>query len=125
MRHPLVIASGLLYAALCISRRQLHLTPPPLVAFYLADLLFMPLLLSFALAGQQVVYGRDHLPATWLLGAWAGASLWFEVLLPRWSARAVADPFDVLAYALGTLAFHRWLNQPPADVLGGKPAERP
>ncbi len=35
-----------------------------------------------------------------------------EGILPYFSARAVADPFDVVAYAVGTLAFRYWLNKP-------------
>jgi hypothetical protein len=49
---------------------------------------------------------------TWLLLAWAYVSVWFEVLLPHFSNQAVADPLDVVAYAVGTLAFRHWLNRP-------------
>lgn len=113
-RHPLVVAAALGYATLRLVRAGLPGPLPALVTSYLADLLFMPLLLSLALTGHRLLLGRrECLPASWLAGAWLGVALWFEGLLPRWSAQAVADPLDVLAYALGTLAFHYCLNRPP------------
>lgn len=111
--HPLLVVAALAYAALWLNRSYLHYTLPPLVSSYLADLLCMPLLLSLTLAAHRWLINRQGtLPVTWLVGAWAYVSVWFEGLLPLWSPRAIADPLDVLAYALGTWAFYRWLNRP-------------
>ena len=100
-------------AAYQLNRHWLHRPLPAGLASYLTDVLFLPLALSLALAAHQTVYGRGAtLPGTWVLAAWAGVALWFEGLLPRWSAQAVADPWDVLAYAAGALIFQRWLNKP-------------
>ncbi|MBF9141719.1 hypothetical protein [Hymenobacter properus] len=111
--HPLFGASALLYSSIQLNKRWLHWPLPAWFTSYLSDVLCLPLVLSLALAAHQLVYGRRAtLPGTWVLAAWAGVALWFEALLPRWSARAVADPWDVLAYAAGAIVFHRWLNKP-------------
>lgn len=108
-----MVAGALLYVGLRLGRHGLRQPLPSLVSSYLGDLLCMPLLLSLSLAAHRLLISRrGTLPITWLVGAWACVSVWFEGLLPLWSARAVADPFDVVAYALGTWAFHHWLNRP-------------
>ena len=115
--HPLVLGAALLYAALRLNRGWLHQPLPTLLSSYLGDALCMPLLLSLLLAAHRwLIKRRGTLPVAWLVGAWACVSVWFEGLLPLWSPRAVADPFDVLAYALGTWAFHHWLNRPPRSA---------
>jgi hypothetical protein len=113
LRQPLFWASALLYGCYQLNTRWLHWPLPHWFTSYLSDVLCLPLILCLALAAHQLVYGRRAtLPGTWVLAAWGIVSLWFEVLLPRWSAQAVADSWDVLAYAVGALVFHRWLNKP-------------
>lgn len=126
LRHPLVVGAALAYGSGQLMRRWMHWPLPPLLAAYMSDLLCLPLMLSVALALHRVLICRTStLPSSWVVAAWLAVSVWFEGLLPLWSAQATADPLDVLAYALGGLAFHRWLNKPPAArALGGKPAER-
>ncbi|MBU6120571.1 hypothetical protein [Hymenobacter siberiensis] len=112
LRHPLFLGSALLYGGYQLNKHWLHLALPAGLASYLNDVLFLPLMLSLALAAHQTVYGRGAtLPGTWVLAAWAGVALWFEGLLPLWSAQAVADPADVLAYAAGALIFQLWMNK--------------
>jgi hypothetical protein len=107
------VGAALTYMALWLNRCCLHQVLPTLASAYLADLLCMPLLLSLTLAAHRwLINQRGTLPVTWLVGAWAYVSVWFEGLLSLWSPRAVADPLDVLAYALGTWAFYYWLNRP-------------
>ena len=111
--HPLVLGAALAYAALRLNRSWLHQPLPLVVTSYLADLLCLPLLLSLALAAhRRLIDHRGTLPVVWLVGAWVSVSVWFEGLLPLWSPRAVADPLDVVAYALGAWAFQHWLNRP-------------
>ena len=113
LRQPLFVGSVLLYGAYQLNKRGLHRPLPEWLTSYLSDVLCLPVILSLALAAHQALYGRRAtLPGAWVLAAWATMALWFEVLLPRWSARAVADPVDVLAYAAGALLFQRWLNRP-------------
>ena len=114
-RRPLFVGAALLYGAFQLNHRVLHGPLPPLLTAYLADLAALPVLLSVALVAQRRL--GNHSPAfvfpdSWLLAAWVFVSVWFEVLLPLFSSRAVADPLDAVAYALGTLAFRRWLNRP-------------
>jgi len=120
LRHPLVLGAALLFSGLYSNKHWLHWPLPQPVTAHLGDLLAMPLLLSLALAAHRLLISRaGTLPAGWLVGAWLAVSGWFEGLLPLWSAQAVADPLDVLAYALGTLAFDHWLNRSPiaTDVV--------
>ena len=113
LRHPLVGGALVLYAGLRLNRGWLHLPLPPLLSSYLGDVLCMPLLLSLLLAAHRLLINpAGTLPVAWLVGAWLYVAVWFEGLLPLWSATAVADPLDVLAYALGTWVFHHWLNRP-------------
>lgn len=113
LRHPLFLGGALVASSYQPSKRWLHWPLPVGLTSYLSDVLFLPLVLSVALAAHQLVYGRRaRLPGLWVLAAWAGVALWFEGVLPRWSPQAVADPWDVLAYAAGALIFQRWLNKP-------------
>jgi hypothetical protein len=117
LRHPLFLGSTLLYGSCQLNKRWLHWPLPTWLTSYLSDVLCLPVMLSLALAAHQLLYGRRAtLPGSWVLAAWATVALWFEGLLPLWSAQAVADPWDVLAYAAGALAFHRWLNKPASIV---------
>lgn len=114
-RQPLFVVAVLLHGLLQLNRRVLHMALPVPLTSYLGDLLALPVLLTLALAAQRRLGPQPAtfvFPDTWLLSAWLGISVWFEVQLPQFSPRALADPFDVLAYALGTLAFRRWLNRP-------------
>jgi hypothetical protein len=110
----------LAYSFLYANRHWLHWPLPVLVTSYVADVLALPLLLSAALwLMRHIYFGRPDfsLPVSWIVATWAGLSLWFELLLPRFRLHATADGFDVLAYALGGLIFWRWLNSPASGKL--------
>lgn len=115
LRRPLFVVSTGLYATYQLLSRLLHLPLPGWATSWLADALAMPIILTLALVAQRRLRGlpRFVLPDAWLLLAWVVVSIWFELLAP-WlrPARYTADALDVLAYALGTLAFRRWLNRP-------------
>ncbi len=114
-RHPLFVVAVLLYVAYQLNRYVLHWPMPALLTSYLGDLAAMPVMLSLALAAQRRLVAKSRafvLPDLWLLAAWAYVSVFFEAVLPYFSATAVGDPFDVVAYAVGTLAFRQWLNRP-------------
>ena len=114
-RRPLFVLAALLYSLHLLNRHVLHVPLPSFLTSYLADALALPVMLSLALAGQRRLGNHPPsfvFPNTWLLAAWLFVSVWFEGILPNYSHQAVADPLDIVAYALGTLAFRRWLNQP-------------
>ncbi|GAB3833831.1 magnesium citrate secondary transporter [Hymenobacter jeollabukensis] len=115
LRRPLFGASAALYGGIQLLTRGLHQPLPGWVTSWLADALAMPVILTLALVVQRLLRRRPQLvlPDAWLLAAWLYVSLWFELLAP-WlrPARYTADWLDVLAYALGTWAFRRWLNRP-------------
>jgi hypothetical protein len=97
LRHPLFKVVVLVYSVLYANKHWLHWPLPLGISSYLADLLSLPLMLNLALAAHRLLIDRvGTLPVKWVV-AWA-----------------VADPLDVLAYALGALGFHYWLNRPPA-----------
>jgi hypothetical protein len=115
LRHPLFKVVVLVYSVLYANKHWLHWPLPLGISSYLADLLSLPLMLNLALAAHRLLIDRvGTQPVKWVVGAWLVVAVWFEGLLPLWSAWAVADPLDVLAYALGALGFHYWLNRPPA-----------
>ncbi|WP_035564084.1 hypothetical protein [Hymenobacter sp. IS2118] len=121
-RHPLFVGAGLLYLVFQLNRQVLRWPLPAVLTSYLADALAMPIMLSLALAAHRRVVARSRtfvLPDAWLLSAWAYVSVFFEVVLPYFSATAVGDPFDAVAYAVGTLAFRYWLNQAPGQGRPG------
>jgi hypothetical protein len=111
----LFVGAVLVYVAFQLNRYVGHWPVPAPLSSYLGDVASMPVILSIALAAQRrlVMHSRAFVfPRSWLLAAWAYVSVWFELGLPHISAQAVADPLDVVAYAVGTLAFGRWLNRP-------------
>jgi hypothetical protein len=106
-----------LYLLATMHKRGLGPLPywPPILTFYLADVLALPLLLTVALWFMRRVYFRRPafvLPLSWVISAWLAASGCFEGILPLFRPTTTADPLDVVAYAVGGVVFWRWLNQP-------------
>lgn len=120
LRHPLFLVGTALYLGTALYKTGGPLVArwpplPPLLRHHLADVLALPLLLSLELWGLRRLYFRQPafvLPTSWIISSWVVTSVWFEAVLPRFDARATADPLDALAYALGGLIFWRWMNRP-------------
>lgn len=113
-RRPLFVGAVLLFGGQQFLRHVLGMPVPALLQAYLGDAVSMPIILTLALVAQRRWVANSHtfiFRDSWLLLAWGYVSVWFEGLLPYFSAHAVADPLDVVAYAVGTLAFRRWLNR--------------
>lgn len=117
LRHPLFLIGVVLYLLATLHKRgvgpQFHW--PPILTFYLADALALPLVLPLLRWLMRRFYFQRPdfaLPFSWVLGTWLTFSIWFEGLLPYFSATATADPLDVVAYAVGGLIYWRWLNRP-------------
>ncbi len=113
LRHPLFLgAAGLFWIEWGLSRAGIHV---PYAHAYLADLLCLPVVLTLVLAFRRYVVFRHPahcLSAGQITFAIIYCSLFFEVWMPRFSERYTGDWRDVLAYALGGLAFAHWLNRP-------------
>jgi hypothetical protein len=120
LRHPLFLIGTALYMVAVAYKYGGsvlgHWPPlPPLLRAYLADVLTLPLELTLALCAMRRLYFRQPafvLPTSWIFSTWVVMAVWFEGVLPRYDARATADPLDVVAYALGGLVFWRWMNLP-------------
>jgi hypothetical protein len=113
LRHPFFVASLLLYLALKATRHS-HFRLP-FVHDYLADFLCMPVVMGIALIILRRWVSRDE-GSTLSWGLMAGTvalySFLFEYWFPQISTDFRADPWDVLAYAAGAVAFQVWLNRP-------------
>jgi hypothetical protein len=92
----------------------------PFVHSYLDDMLAIPIVLGFTLVFQQQVTYRNpkytfapaHVVFMVVL-----LSVYFEWHLPSQHDYHYADPWDVLAYALGGFAFFRWMNVPAGALI--------
>jgi hypothetical protein len=81
----------------------------PLVDSYLADLLAMPVILTFTETAMVKLRGdRGRLSIGMVLFAVVYASVVMEVLLPHLKSSAVGDPLDAVMYAIGALAWWQW-----------------
>lgn len=91
--------------------------PPHLllwVGSYLDDVLCLPVVLGVVLAFLRWFRQRPDLTLPVGLGLatlvlYAG---WFELVQPRLSSRATADPLDAVAYAVGLVLFMAFINRP-------------
>ncbi|RZJ93774.1 MAG: hypothetical protein EOO60_04550 [Hymenobacter sp.] len=119
-RHPLFVGLVFLYLLVKLNQRMGHWPVPLVVSAYFADVAAMPVLLTLVLAAQRRLGSAFRtlvLPDSWQVAAWAYVSLIFEGILPQYAGtHAVADPFDIVAYAIGTYLFRSWLNQPPKSL---------
>ncbi len=87
----------------------------PWVHAYLDDLLAPIIVLGLALYFFQFIFPADpsYQHSVFLLVIfvfWYGVL--FELVFPYYDARHYADPWDLLAYATGTLLFYKWGNEP-------------
>jgi hypothetical protein len=78
------------------------------ISSYLADVLCLPILLSYILLVLR--YFKKE-PLLWLntpqiIFLFLYVSLLFEFILPKYSERYIADVYDVIAYALGAIFFY-------------------
>ena len=87
----------------------------PFVHAYLDDLLTLPLSGALILFVQRFVTYRNPayvLPLWQVAFLWAVFSVWFEWYLPAQSDAYVQNGWDVVAYAVGGVLFHRVINRP-------------
>lgn len=115
LRHPLFVLGTGLYVLACVNRYWPVWRLPTFVNSHLADLVDLPLQLTMVLWLMRRFYFRQAsyvLPTSWIVASWAVIAVWFELIMPQFNPKMVADPLDVVAYSLGGLVFWRWMNRP-------------
>jgi len=88
----------------------------PFLHSHLEDLLALPIILKSAQLSIQVLLPRQknyRIPLRDSLLILAAFSIYYEAYLPMNDPRFTADPWDVLCYGLGFLAFEMWMNASP------------
>ena len=79
----------------------------PLIDSYLDPLLCMPIILQL-IVWERKLFHRSNayiLPRSHIFGYFLLVSIVCEWVLPRWNPKLISDPWDVLAYALGTAMY--------------------
>jgi hypothetical protein len=92
----------------------------PIVHSYLDDLLCAGIVLGTALFVQQQLtfkHPEYTLPIKNLVFFVVWYSFLFEVLFPSMDKRHHADPWDILAYVIGTWLFATFGNKPVKELL--------
>ena len=80
----------------------------PFVHAYLDDLLVMPIFFSITLTGMRLLYQNPHgrLSKIQIILGTLWIALLFEGIFPLYKENHYADPWDVLAYAIGAAFFY-------------------
>lgn len=107
--HPLFIVLALIYAVY-YGLKQTDLVFPVLISNYLADLLSIFLVNTFALWAIRKIKKSPQLelPVSLVLLSVVMFTLFFEFILPQQSPIYVYDPWDVLCYAISGAAYIVW-----------------
>lgn len=87
--------------------QKVRLVSTPFLDSYLDPLLFMPILLTLINYERRVFTKNPtySLPLYHIVGYLFLVSFSCEVLFPLWNDRMIADIWDVLFYALGTILY--------------------
>ncbi|MBW7466273.1 hypothetical protein ABID22_000054 [Pontibacter aydingkolensis] len=111
LRHPIFLASLLLF---CLNQvlELLHIYIWPLHT-HLDDLLCMPVILTLILAAERLYFRNPYfvLPRHYIVVSVLLFSIVFEGILPLLAAKYTADAWDIVAYVVGALIFHKNINR--------------
>ncbi len=88
---------------------------PPLISSYGDDLICLPLILSAVVWVHRRREKNFTLPRVQGVMVLLFFSLYFEGILPLFSKRAVADPWDLLMYFAGWVTFEWLINESRAQ----------
>lgn len=112
LRHPLFLLCLLLFGISQLLEQLKILIWP--VYTHLDDLVCLPVSLTVVLAAERAYFCAPKyiLPLRFTLLALLLFSIVFEVTLPLFSEKYTADVLDIVAYAIGAIAFHNFTNKP-------------
>lgn len=107
--HPLFIFLALVYTFYYFLK-QTDFVFPVLISNYLADLLSIFLVNTFALWAIRKIQNNPHLelPPYLILLSIVLFTLLFEVLLPQQSSVYIYDPLDILCYFISGMTYIAW-----------------
>jgi hypothetical protein len=114
--NPWFVAGCLIWLAVFLARRSGHHLP--YLNGYLTDAIAVPVIANLGLWFQRQVIIKSNyyvLSPRHVVFIVLAVSLWFEVLLPRYSAVYTADWADVALYILGGLFFYGMMNKPVVE----------
>jgi len=106
-RYFLLMSLSMAYLVhLCLKFGQVPV--PSFFSYYFADLLCMPLLLSYALLFMRWFRGEPdlRLSAAMIVTGVAYVSLVFEWVLPHFFRRYTGDVWDVVMYGIGGVLYY-------------------
>ena len=83
----------------------------PFVHSYLDDLLCFPIVLTFGLAAYRIFIPNYILTKWHIWPLVIVFTIIFEIYLPTTSSKYTADILDPIAYAIGALAFSKFVNK--------------
>ena len=109
IRHPLflyVLASYVIYYLL----KQMRLPMPELITSYYADLVSLFIINTAVLFVLRKAYCKPNyeLPIVMVGFSLLAITLIFEWIQPKWSSHMVADPLDIVFYAVSAFSYVVW-----------------
>lgn len=111
----LIISQPFFLFTLCIfiaNEIEFDIVKPLFIQSYLNDLLAPSLLLSLTSVLLSLIYRVLYVfSKAQMFFFFLYLSFVFELLLPYLSDAYIADKYDVVCYALGTLLFHYFINR--------------
>jgi hypothetical protein len=112
--NPLFLDGWVLYFLIQFDKVSTHFVPS-WIAGFVPDLLCLPLVLWISLGALRKVFANQtvQLTVAMIAVAFCMFSILFELVLPRFRSIYTADIWDVMAYALGGVAFYFWQKEKP------------
>ncbi|HLV41294.1 MAG TPA: hypothetical protein VKY37_03355, partial [Brumimicrobium sp.] len=107
--HPLFIILAIIYVVY-YGLKQTDFVFPVLVSSYLADLLCIFLVNTFALWFLRKIKRTPHLelPVSMVLLSVIMFSVFFEYILPQQSTLYIYDPWDIFCYFISGTVYVLW-----------------
>lgn len=114
--NPWFITCCLIWLSVFILRRSGHYLP--YLNGYLTDAIAVPVIANLGLWFQRrVMIKNDYyvLSPGHVVFIVVAVSVWFEVVLPRYSLMYTADVVDAVLYVVGGLFFYGVMNRPVVE----------